>query len=372
MIRFVIPFPGSTLFRYLARQYGLNLLVLFFVLLGIVGLFDTIELMRRAAKFDDISAGLILKMEAFRLPGLATTIAPFVVLFSGLFTFWQLGRRQELVVLRSSGISVWQFISPMVAVALSLGVLFVTVLDPVGAAFYSRFDTLEKTWLKRENASVIALFDEGIWLRQATEDGHAILHAAEIEMPDWRLHDVMVLFFDGRDDSFSRRLDAPLARLQSGNWVLKDAILNTPGHAAQKSQEVAIPTRLTTGDIEESFSKPETMGFWNLPSYIRTLESTGFDSTRLRVHFQHLLSLPFLFAAMVLLAASVAMRQTRQGQNVSFILIGVTSGFAVFFFSNFLQALGISHQLPVFLAAWSPSFLLILTGVSVLLSVEDG
>lgn len=363
--------PGATLFRYLARVYGFNLLALTMILLGIVALFDTIELLRRAAKYADVGFGLVLRMEFLRLPELAMTIAPFIVLFAALFSFWQLGRRQELVVLRSSGVSVWQFLSPIVCVALLSGIFVVAVLDPISAAFYSRYDVLNKTYLKRENASVIALFDEGMWLKQATEGGHAILHASKIEMPEWRLHNVMVLFFD-QNDVFAERMDAPSAQLKSGNWLLKEAVLNIPGHSFRKSEQAMIPTNLTVTDIEESFSAPETMGFWNLPSYIGTLEGTGFDSTRLRIHFQSLLALPLLFASMVFLAACVAMRQSRQGGGFSFVLIGVVAGFVVFFVSNFLQALGASHQLPVFLSAWSPALLSTLVGISVLLSLEDG
>lgn len=367
----MIPYPGATLFRYLARVYGFNLLALTFILLGIVALFDLIELMRRAAKFDDVGFSIVLRMEFLKFPELAMTIAPFAVLFAGLFTFWQLSRRQELVVFRSSGVSVWQFLTPIVSMSLLAGVFVVTILDPISAAFYSRFDVLEKTYLKRENSNVIALFDEGFWLKQTTEKGHAIMHADKIEMPDWRLHQVMILFFD-QNDVFTERMDAPSAQLKSGNWLLKEAVLNVPGYPFKKSEQAMIPTNLTVNDIEESFSAPQTMGFWSLPSYIATLDATGFDSTRLRIHFQELLALPMLFASMIFLAACVAMRQSRQGGSFSFILIGVLAGFVVFFMSNFLQALGVSHQLPVFLSAWSPAMLSSLVGISILLSLEDG
>lgn len=367
----MIPFPGPTLSRYLSRIYALNFVALWLLLLGVVSLFDMIELLRRAAKTDDVGFSLVLEMAGLRMPELAITIAPFVVLFSALFTFWQLARRQELVVLRSSGVSVWQFLAPVVAVSMVAGVFIFSVLDPASAVFYARYDSLEKTYLKKEANSVVALFDEGMWLKQETSGGHAILHAASIEMPEWRLHDVMVLFFD-KDDTFSERLDSSSAQLKSGNWLLKDAVLNIPGHPFKKSAQAMIPTDLTTSDIEESFSAPQTMGFWVLPSYIKTLENTGFDSTRLRIHFQQLLALPFLFGSMVILAACVAMRPSRQGGGFVFVMIGVVAGFVVFFLSNFLQALGGSHQLPVFLAAWSPALLSALAGVSVLLALEDG
>lgn len=359
-----------TLTRYLARSYAINLLGMAVILLGIIFLFDMVELLRRASKHDDVSFGTVVEMGILKIPEMAGVIAPFIVLFSALFTFWQLSRRQELVVLRSSGVSVWQFLAPPVMVALAAGVLMIGVINPLGSLFYGRYAVLETTYLDRE-ADTIAVFDEGMWLRQDTVDGYAILHADKIEVPDWRLNDVMVLFFNP-EDAFVRRMDADSALLKQGNWQLRNVVTSHPGQPSLKNKTESLPTSLTPADIEDSFSSPETMGFWSLPSYIGTLESTGFDSTRLRIHFQSLLSQPILYAAMILLAATVALRPQRQGGTFVFITGGVLIGFVVFFMSNFLLALGSSHQIPVFLAAWSPAMLCMLLGVATLLTLEDG
>ncbi len=359
-----------TLTRYLAKSYAVNMAGMAVILLGIIYLFDTVELLRRASKHDDVDFGTVVVMGLLKIPEMAGVIAPFILLFSALFTFWQLAKRQELVVLRSSGVSVWQFLAPPLLVALAAGVVMITVINPLGSLFYSRYTVLETTYLDREQET-IALFDEGLWLKQDTGQGYAILHASSIDMPDWQLRDVMVLFFDP-SDVFIRRVDAGTAMLKQGNWLLRNAVINVAGTPSQEVKTFDLPTALTPQDIEDSFSSPSTMGFWSLPSYIETLEATGFDSTRLRIHFQSLLSQPFLFAAMILLAATVALRPQRQGGTFAFIAGGVVIGFVVFFMSNFLQALGASHQIPVFLAAWSPALLCGLLGIATLLTLEDG
>lgn len=340
------------------------------ILLGIVFLFDTVELLRRAGKHDDVPLGLVFQMGLLKLPEMAAILTPFAVLFSALFTFWQLGRRQELVILRSAGISVWQFLSPFLLMACVVGTVMVTLINPLGSVFYSYFSTLEKKYLDRESAT-IAVFDEGLWLRQETKDGYAILHSDNIEIPDWTLRRVMVLFFD-RDNQFSRRIDAANASLKPGNWLLREVVTHSEGNPSRREKTSLLPTTLTTDKIEDSFSSPETMGFWSLPAYIGTLESTGFDSTKLRIHFQSLLAQPLLYVAMILLAACVALRPQRQGGTFLLISGGILIGFLMFFMSNFLQAMGSAHQLPVFLAAWSPALLSCLIGVSILLTLEDG
>lgn len=363
-------FINTTLSRYLVRLYVLNFIGLLAILLGVVFLFDTIELLRRAGKHDDVPITLVVGMALLKLPDMANIIAPFAVLFSGLYSFWQLSKRHELVIMRSAGISVWQFLHPIILSAMALGFFMISIVNPLSAAFYSQYSSLERTHLKRENSNVIAVFDQGLWLRQETGSGYAILHAEKVD-PDWRLRDITVLSFDDQY-IFKERLDSPSAVLKSGNWVLRDAVLNVPGYPARKSDTASIPTTLTPKDIEESFSSPQSMGFWSMPSFIRTLEATGFDSTRVRIHFQSLLAQPFLYASMILLAACVALRPQRQGQTFMFVVIGVMTGFIVFLMSNFLQALGSSHQLPVFLAAWSPALISSLFGATILLTLEDG
>ncbi len=362
----------ATLSRYLARTYFINMLLLLLALLAVIYLFDTVELIRRASKRPDIPISLILQMGLLKLPEVGQMLFPFAVLFSAMFTFWQLTRRHELVVVRAAGFSVWQFLAPVMGVAVFVGILQITALNPVGSLLVGKFEQLESTYLNRQE-NQIAVFKEGLWLRQKTteEQGYVILHAAKIEQPGWILKKVSALYFND-DDSFKGRVDSKQATLEKGRWLFRDVIIYQPNEKEQKEDFYALPTQLTPEDIEESFASPETMSFWHLPGYIQTLEETGFDATRLRVHYQSLLSQPLMFAAMVLLAAVVSMRPPRFRGAMALFAIGIFIGFLVFFMSSFLQALGASGQIPTILAAWSPALICFLLGLGVMMTLEDG
>ncbi len=362
-------FP-STLSRYLASNYTVSFFQLLGILLSIVYLFDTVELLRRAAKFDNVPLGLVLQMGFLKLPEVGQIVLPFAVLFSALYTFWFLARRHELEILRAAGLSVWQFLGPIVGVALLIGVFHMTVINPVGAMMISRYQVLEINYL-RATENTVSISEQGLWLRQKAKDGGAILHAAKVEMPEWKLSEVTVFFFSSAGD-FIRRIDSKNAVLEEGRWVFKDVTVNLPGQAPRVAESETLPTNLTVVEIEESFSTPEQTPFWTLPSYIRTMEATGFDSRKLRIHFQTLLAQPLLFAAMVILAATVSLRAARFQQTALMIGSGVIIGFLVFFASSFLKALGASDQIPVMLAAWFPPLIALSLGISVILTTEDG
>ena len=390
----------ATLSAYLAKRYVFNLLVLTAALLAIIYLFDTVELIRRGSKHTDISMMLILQMGLLKLPEVGQILFPFAVLFSAMFTFWQLTRRYELIVVRASGFSIWQFLLPVVAVGILFGLFQMMVINPIGAVFIGKFEDMERTYLKRQE-SQIAVFQEGLWLRQsifienetesspdqptiegATKEnippktelisGYIILHAQNVKQPEWILNNITILFF-ANNNSFLQRIDAKTAKLNGKLWDLRDVTIHKYHSGAPVKQSTyELPTTLTPQDIEESFSSPESMSFWKLPAYINTLEQTGFDATKLRVFYHNLLSQPLMFCAMILLAATVSMRPPRSKGTFIMVAMGVLIGFIVFFLSSFLQALGSSQQIPVILAAWSPALISFLLGLSVMMNIEDG
>ena len=362
-------FPVQISF-YLIRNYILNFFILLTALLAVIYLFDTIELLRRSSDKNEVGLSLVLTMSLFKLPEVGQLLFPFAILFSAMLSFWQLNRRQELIIMRSSGLSAWQFIIPILLTAFTIGLLKVAVINPVGALMIGQYETLESKFLKQKS-SIVSLSQQGLWLRQENSQGVAILHAGKIQMPSWKLNKVIVFFFDGNQD-FSRRIDAKEADLNEGEWIFQDAVINGHQEKPETASLISMATDLTKTDIESSFLGPDTISFWKLKSYIKVLDQTGFDSTWLKIHFQTLLAEPFLYMAMILLAASVSLRPPRLRGTAMLVLAGIFGGFFVFFSSSFLQAMGGAGQIPIVIAAWFPALITFMLGLFILSLTEDG
>jgi len=358
----------STLFRYISRQFMMHFAVMMLVLLGIMYLFDVVDTLRRAGQ-THIPVGTILSMSFMKMPYLAQSILPMGILFTAIYTCWKLNKTSELVVIRSCGLSAWQFLSPLILCALLIGIFSTTTLNPVSAVFLDRFNQLSSQYFQSQR-DLVTVSKTGIWLRQPSQDGYALIHSATFDKKEWQLNNVLVLFFDSTDN-FLSRIDSPVAFLRDGYWEIRDPVINDK-KGAQQGDTQKIPTGLTSQKIEESFADPETISFWNIPEYITIMEDTGFPATRLYIHFQSLIAQPFLLAAMVLLAATFSLRPPRIGGVATMIVLGIAAGFLVFFVQSMLQAFGVSQKIPVDLAAWTPSIVSLLLGVTALLHLEDG
>lgn len=361
---------SPTLTAYIARQFTTRFLSFFLGLIGIIILVSIVDLLDRTANKDDVGLTLVVQMVMLKVPHLSQEVLPFTILFAGMATFWRLTRSNELVVARSAGVSVWQFMLPSILVSTLVGVLAVTLLNPIASILLGRYEQLEARHLNH-GASTMAISKTGLWLRQADAQGQSVIHALRASPDIEELFDVIVFRF-GSGDRFAGRIDAVRAELHEGSWRLYDAWVMTPGTPAQFAEQMEIETDLTPNKILDSFAPPETLSFWSLPGFIALLEQAGFSGNRHRLQFHRLLASPLLLAAMILIAASFSLRPQRRGHVGVIILSGICAGFLLYFFSNFVFALGLSGKLPVVLAGWSPTGIALMLGASLLLHLEDG
>lgn len=360
---------SSTLFRYISRNFMYYVVLAAVLLLGVTYIVNTVELMRRTASMHNVSLGVILQMAALSLPHIGQRVMPFAVLFGAIYTCWKLNKTHELIVIRASGISAWQFLFPMIASALAFGLFATAVINPLSSFFIQKYEQMERTHLNSKS-SMVAVLRTGIWLRQPVDDGYALLHASAFDPKEWQMSDVIVLFFD-KNDGFLRRIDSPEAYLREGHWEIRDALVNDKAGTTRRPVE-KVSTELNARKIEESFASPDTISFWKIPEYIQIMEDTGFPATRLTMQFQSLLAQPLFFMAMVILAATFSLRPPRIGGTGVLIALGVAIGFFVFFMESMLNAFGISQKIPAYLAAWTPAVVSLLLGTTALLHLEDG
>ncbi|MEM7221502.1 MAG: LPS export ABC transporter permease LptG [Pseudomonadota bacterium] len=362
---------STTLTWYIARQFAIFWGSFFSAIAAIILLVSLVDLLDRFGGREGVTLGVVFEMSLLKLPHLSLEVMPFTLLFAGLATFWRLTRTHELVVARAAGVSVWQFLLPVLLVAVAMGGITVTVFNPIAATLLSRFELVEARFSRSGPRSALAVSRTGLWLRQADQQGQAVIHAARLDPDGITLQNVIVFRFD-TGDRFLERIDAERAQLGDGQWNLTDAWVSGPERVPGFVEETEIATTLTPAKIQESFADPETISFWSLPGFIRLLEESGFSSVRHKLQWNRLLATPLLYAAMVLLAATFSLRPQRRGKVGIVILSGMLAGFLLYFFSNFVIALGLSSKIPVVLAGWAPAGASMMLGIAMLLHLEDG
>src|SRR5262249_30367560 len=144
----------------------------------------------------------------------------------------------------------------------------------------------------------------------------------------------VVAFKYDLEGHFSERIEAKTASLEQGHWRLTDTHVYAARSPPAVYASYPLHTHLTPAQVRESFATPETVPFWQLPTYIDLAEQAGLVAAGYRVQYQKLLARPFFLVAMVLLAASVSLRFFRFGGVQKMVLGGVLAGFLLYVMSK--------------------------------------
>ena len=360
----------NTLGRYFAGRFVISALGVFASIFVLLVLVDYIEMVRKTSGLVSVSAVMVAETSLFRVPQLLEKMMPFCVLIGAMTCYLALSRRLELVVARAAGVSAWQFIAPALASAILLGILATVAYNPMSANLREISKQMEAELFGSAPGGGIQ-DASGFWINQVNADGSVIINAARSEQQGVRLTGLTLFRFDTANQ-FKERIEAREATLEDGFWLFKTLRRYSLDSPPVDQDRFELATSLTPAQVRNSFSTPETVSFWQLPSYIHSSESSGFATAGYRLQYHKLLAQPFLLAAMVMLAASVSLRFFRMGGVQKMVLSGVGAGFLLYVLSKVTEDLSKAELMHPIAAAWLPVFVGGLTGFLALLYQEDG
>ena len=358
----------STLGRYFAMRFISAIFGVFFTVFLLIFTIDLVELMRRAGEAEGATTLTLARLALFRTPNVAEQVLPFAILFAALASFLNLSRKLELVVARAAGVSAWQFSLPAIVVAALTGILATTMYNPAATILKERASQQETRLFGKKGAGGS---ERGVWFRQRSVDGEAIIRAASLDETTFTLNDVTAFVFQ-HDGLFMERVESPVARLVGNVWQFRDARVLTVGIEPQIVERYLLATYLTPAELRGAVGQTQNVSFWSLPEIVRTLDLAGLDATRYRLRYQSLLARPALLIAMVLVAASVSLRFLRSGGFAGMVLSGVTAGFVLYVATRIVEDLGTAGVVSTVFAAWAAPVVGGMLGTLTLLHREDG
>ncbi len=155
---------NNLLSLYFSKSLLKNLMFCLFISSFFIFLIDLVELSRRITKSNNSDFLLALELAVLKLPGMIIEIFPFIVLFASLSTFFYFAKRSELIVARSSGLSIWHLLIPGISLILIIGFFTVILIQPFIATSSYKFKELEAKTI-RGQTSLITITENGLWLK---------------------------------------------------------------------------------------------------------------------------------------------------------------------------------------------------------------
>jgi lipopolysaccharide export system permease protein len=358
--------------RYLMQRTLQGVLVLGAASLGLIVSIDFLEALRQVSDRPNADVLTALQLTLLRSPQLLMILSPFIMLFGTLLAVAQLARSLEIAVLRAAGLSVWRVVGAPVFLAFMLGIVLITVVDPITTRMSLSADKL-LSQVRGNDVSTPKAFRDGVWLRQPDGDGVILLHADGFSVEGAQFEDVFVWRKD-RDGRLIERFDAPTATLEGQRLILADAQRSVPGgELAEPVGAVGFATNFAMRDLALIGTRPESLSIYTLPRLMARIGNAGIPLEPYALRLQELFALPLKLASMAIIACVFALPiSPRGGGAARLILYGIAAGFIAFILVQFSSAVAEAGLIPVMTAAWTPPTVIFLIGVSMILFREDG
>lgn len=293
-----------------------------------------------------------LQYTALSFPHDFNDFLPVVVLIGALLGLGNLAHGSELMVMRSSGISLKRLALATLWAAVPVAIVAILISEFIGPPGAKQARELRHANLE-DGKAVIA--GNEIWLRTQKDfiQVKRVLSATQVG-------EVTVYSFD---DEFRLRqsLYAPTAEFTEEEWLLKDVRYSRFRDASvqvSRRDEVRWPVEISADLLSLAVVQPDELDTLSLIDYIDYLQRNGQSAQDYELALWRNFALPITILVMTILALPFSigsLRSTGTGQR---LFIGVLIG-VVFIVVNELTAnTGKVLGLTPWLSAWLPTLLL--------------
>jgi LPS export ABC transporter permease LptF/LPS export ABC transporter permease LptG len=308
------------------------------------------------------------------IPFILYNVTPLCALVAVLVTFGTLNRTSELTAMKSSGISLYRIITP---------VLFVTLLISAGLFIFDEFYLPDANRRQEALLSVIKdkpaqtfLRPDRQWISGQTNNAGEparIFYYQYFNAERDTFANITVFEFDPTTFVLQRRIFASSARWDThlNNWVFDSGWERT--FAGETIASYRPFTVTTFPEIKEqpSYFKKENlpsqeMSYNELSTYIDDLKQSGFDTKRLSVQLNKKIAYPLITLVMAILAIPFALSMGKKG-SLTGIATAISLAITYWVVALIFESLGNVNTLPAALAAWTPDLLFGITGAYLLL-----
>ena len=362
--------PFGTLFRYFAMRFVGWITLCLFGLAAIITLIQTVELIRRVSVLTNRKPDVnFLNMAILNLPAVIEMILPFAMLTGAMLCFSSWNRSNEFVAVRGFGQSIWAALGPALFSAFLFGMLFVTVINPIGAVT-STLHEAQMAKIFGESDKSFSVSADGVWLRDKIKDRQLIIRGDALNTEMASIINPVVYLYEN-NIQLKAIYRANVMQLTDKGWMLDQA---TRWHTDGRQKDlgsIILPTRLEALDLRQSGLLPQSISIYLLPSFISSLERAGIPAVQYRFHLYKMLSTPLLMVGIAMLAARVTLTNTSRGRRARLFLRGALLSIVIFIFSYFMQVLGSSMRIPMSVAAWTPATVVSLLGAIILARTDE-
>lgn len=339
-------------------------LLTFFSLYIVVDIFGHLEEILRQR----VNLNMLRQYYFSYLPIIFVQVTPIAGLISTLYTFGRLNRDNEIIAMRSAGMSIYQITRGVIIFGALLSVCVFWVNDrllPRSTAAAEKIKIqIESGVQKHQNKEHEAINNLSMYGLK-----NRLFFVRKFTLATSTMEDIVILEHDEKQNII-KKVDAKKGIYKDGGWKFYQCITNNydeNGQIKQEplyNQEEIMAISETPHDFLTQGQHPEVMSMVQLEDYIWKLSKSGATTVirNLKVDLYQRYTTPLTSLIIILLGIPSSLKMKKRATGLSSLGISIMVGFLYYVISAVSIALGkVGLLFPILAASVSPIIGLIIS-----------
>ncbi|MFA5662954.1 LPS export ABC transporter permease LptG [Castellaniella sp.] len=368
--------------RYIAREIYRSTLVVLVALVGLFMFFALIEGLDKVGK--RLTLLDLFYLQLLDLPNHLYELLPIGLLIGTVLALAGLAQRNELTILRASGVSGLRLLGALWLIAVPLMLAALILSEYITPAAELQGSESRLMLLGRTDGGRMA---SGYWFKENDDQGHPRIinirrlegrgQVSGIELYEFGDHNTMRARIRARQGQFTgdrlrlQDLDVLQILPRSASALDEATAPASPLTTRSLQAEREIRTTLTPERLIARVLTPERMAISDLLDYIDYLEKNQLQSDRQEIALWRKLAYPFTLLVMVTIATPIAFIQSRRGGVGPKVFAGILIGVLFFMINQLALNAGMLGNWPPWATALVPDLFALAAALAILLGMEN-
>lgn len=368
--------------RYLASEIYRSCAVVLLALLGLFTFFALIDELDKVNK--NFTLLNLFYLESLQLPTRLYELLPIGLLIGAVLALASLAQRNELVILRVSGVSGLGMLGMLWVVTIPLMVGAFLLSEYITPAVQIKASEAQLQLLGRSGGGRLS---SGYWFKENTADGGSrIINIRQIQASG-QVSDITVLemlpaqALDTLTQAPSGKFHSNGLRLDNATIITIDPTASQALHAETAPEKplstmsteptLEVHTALTADRLIARILTPEMMSASDLIEYVAYLKANELQTDRQMVALWRKIAYPFTLLVMMTIAAPVSFMQTRRGGVGTKVFAGILIGVGFFMANQMALNIGTLSKWAPWVTALGPNIIALAIALIALLIMEN-
>ena len=330
----------------------LNILLVFFALIFILSLFEEINF------FKDSEVGPLLPiiLSGLNVPATLFEIFPFIFLIGTQFFFLEIIDKNEIEILKVSGLSNLRILKTLFFTSLIFGFLLMTIFYTLSSKLrFIYFDV--KNSYSNDDKYLAVIKESGLWIKDEINSKILIVNADKIS--ENLLVNVSIHEFDN-NFQLTNLIQSKNVDISKYEWIISNPLIFNNNKTVQLEEDYLLETHFNIEKINSLFRNLSSLNLSQLIKLKNDYNSLGNSTREVDIYLHKLYSLPLFLAIMTVLASIIMFNNKRRTSLIFHLILGILSSVIIYYLSYLFSLMGENGKIPIILSIYLPFVILLL------------